>query len=186
MSEKATSVEVKGLLSQLRSAADVIKKQIHEADQKIEALLNERANLSEARLTKEDFMQYVRKDIERRASNYPNRMKNLARATGFPFSISFPLLERNEKSGNTQPLPYLDGEGYHDGSALNPAAMYWIFGDLIEKRFSDALDQFEWPENGLSLDERRKRIEKIDQELERLNEERDSMANDLMSTGMTQ
>lgn len=51
MSEKATSVEVKGLLSQLRSAADVIKKQIHEADQKIEALLNERANLSEARLT---------------------------------------------------------------------------------------------------------------------------------------
>jgi hypothetical protein len=38
----------------------------------------------------------------------------------------------------------------------------------------------------LSLDERRKRIEKIDQELERLNEERDSMANDLMSTGMTQ
>ena len=113
-------------------------------------------------------------------------MKNLARATGFPFSISFPLLERNEKSGNTQPLPYLDGEGYHDGSTLNPAAMYWIFGDLIEKRFSDALDQFEWPENGLSLDERRKRIEKIDQELVRLNEERDSMANDLMSTGMTQ
>ncbi len=186
MEKKATGSDVKDLLSQLRFAADVIKKQIYEADQKIEALLNERASLSEARLTKEDFMHYVRKDIERRASNYPNRMKNLARTTGFPFSISFPQLERNDKSGNSQPLPYLDGEAYHDGSMLQPAAMYWIFGDLIEKRFSDALDQFDWPDNGLSLDQRRKRIQEIDLELKKLNEERDSLASDLMSTGMTQ
>ena len=186
MNEKNKGKEVKDLLSQLRSAAEVIKKQIHEADQKIEVLLNERASLSEARLTKEDFMHYVRKDIARRAPAYPIRMKNLARNTGFPFSIGFSQLERTDKSGNSQPFPYLDGEAYSDGATLNPSAVYWIFGDLIEKRFSDALDQFDWSENGLSLDERRKRIEEIDQELEKLNEERDSLASDLMSAGMTQ
>ena len=136
MNKKDKSNEVKDLLSQLRSAAEVIKKQIHEADQKIEALLNERAALSEARLTKEDFMLYVRKDIERRASDYPNRMKSLARTTDFPFNLSFPQLERIDKSGSSQLFPYLNGEVYTDGAALSASALYWIFGDQIEKRFS--------------------------------------------------
>jgi|GEM_PF-3819108 len=186
MSGKSTNTEIKVLLSQLRSAAEVIKAHIHEVDQKIAALMSERQSLSEAQLTKADFMHYARKDIERRTAGYPNRMKNLARKTGFPFNISFPQLERIDKSGGSQSFPYLDGEGYSDGSVLNPCAMYWIFGDLIEKRFSDALDQFDWPENGLSPDERRKRIHEIEQKLEELNSQRDSLASDLISTGMTQ
>ena len=64
--------------------------------------------------------------------------------------------------------------------------MYWIFGDLIEKRFSDALNQFDWPENGISIEERYKRIQEIDQELEQLNEKRDTLASDLMSAGVMQ
>lgn len=186
MDKKDTGNEVQGLLTKLRSAAEVIKKKIHEADQKIEMLLNERAIISESRFSKEDFMQYVREDIQRRAAEYPIRMSHLARNTGFPFSISFPQLERNEKSGNTQPFPYLDGETYSNGPALHVSAIYWIFGEQIEKRFSDALDQFQWPENSMSPEDRRKRIAEIDQELEILNMERDSLASDLMSTGMTQ
>lgn len=186
MNKKDKNMEVKDLLSQLRSAAEIIKKQIYEADQKIEVLLNERENLCEARLTKEDFMAYVRKDIKRRASEYPIRMKNIAKNTGFPFNMSFSQLERNDKSNNFQHFPYLDGESFHDGSVLHPSALYWIFGDQIEKRFSDALDQFDWPETGLSIESRRKRLHEIDLELEKLNEKRDNLANDLMSTGMTQ
>ncbi|MBS0425022.1 MAG: hypothetical protein JSR71_11515 [Proteobacteria bacterium] len=58
-----TGKEVQGLLTKLRSAAEVIKKKIYEADQKIEVLLNERAIISESRFNKEDFMQYVCNDI---------------------------------------------------------------------------------------------------------------------------
>lgn len=186
MNKKDTNGEVKDLLIKLRTAAETIKKQIYEADQKIETLLNERAMISESRLSKEGFMQYVRKDIQRRASEYPIRISHLARNAGFPFSISFPQLERNEKSGNTQPFPYLDGETYSDGPVWHVSAIYWLFGEQIEKRFSDALDQFDWPENSMSPDERRKRIAEIDQELEMLNIERDGLASDLMSTGVTQ
>lgn len=186
MDRNDTGKEVQGLLTKLRSAAEVIKKKIYEADQKIEVLLNERAIISESRLSKEDFMQYVRNDIQRRASEYPVRMSHLARKHGFPFSTSFPQLERNEKSGNTQPFPYLDGETYSNGPAFHVSAIYWLFGEQIEKRFSDALDQFQWPESSMSPEDRRKRIAEIDQELEMLNMERDSLASDLMSTGMTQ
>lgn len=186
MDKKDTGNEVQGLLTQLRSAAEVIKKRIYEADQKIEVLLNEREAISESRLSKEDFMQYVRNDIQRLASVYPARISHLARKTEFPFSTGFSQLERNEKSGNTQPFPYLDGEGYSEGLAWHVSAVYWIFGEQIEKRFSDALDQFQWPENSMPIDERRKRIAEIDQELEILNAERDGLASDLMSTGMTQ
>ncbi|WP_297325652.1 hypothetical protein [Nitrosomonas sp.] len=186
MDKNDTGKEVQGLLTKLRSAAEVIKKKIYEADQKIEALLNERAMISESRLSKEDFMQYVREDIQRRASEYPIRMSHLARNTGFPFSISFPQLERNEKSGNLQSFPYLDGQAFSNGAAWHVSAIYWLFGEQIEKRFSDALDQFDWPESSMSPDERRKRIAEIDQELEILNIERDCLASDLISTGMTQ
>ncbi|MDE2389313.1 MAG: hypothetical protein KGN35_09590 [Betaproteobacteria bacterium] len=186
MDKNDTGEEVKGLLTKLRSAAEIIKKQIYEADKKIEALLDERASISESRLSKEGFMQYVREDIQRRAAEYPIRMRHLARTTGFPFSTSFPQLERNEKSGNTQPFPYLDGQTYSNGPAWHASAIYWLFGEQIEKRFADALDQFDWPESSMTPDERRKRIAEIDLELEKLNGERDSLASDLMSTGMTQ
>ncbi len=186
MDTKNTGKEVKDLLIELRSAAETIKKKINEADQRIEELLNERENISESRLSKEDFMQYVRKDISRRASVYPLRMKKLAMNSGFPFSMNFSHLERIDASGNAMSFPYLDGEESRDGALLHPGALYFIFGDLIEKRFSDALDQFDWPENSMSLDDRRKRITEIDQQLEKLNEERDSLASDLMSTGMMQ
>ena len=186
MAKNDTGKGVQGLLTKLRSAAEVIKKQIHEADQKIEALLNEWAIISECRFSKEDFMQYMREDIRRRASEYPIRMSHLARKHGFPFSISFPQLERNEKSGNNQPFPYLDGETYSNTPAFHVSAIYWLFGKQIEKRFSDALGQFQWPENSMSPEDRRKRIAEIDQELEILNIERDGLASDLISTGMTQ
>ncbi len=178
--------EVKDLLAQLRDAAEVVKGQIVDVDYKIEELLNERHHLCEAPLTKEDFMHYVRKDIQRRASDYPRRMKNLAKGTGFPFSTGFSQLDRIDKAGGGQSLPYLDGLEYSGGSILHQGAMYWIFGDFIEKRFSDALNQFDWPENGISIEERYKRIQEIDQELEQLNEKRDNLASDLMSTGVMQ
>ncbi len=186
MDKNDTGKEIQGLLGKLISVSEIVKKKIYETDQKIEALLNERAIIFESRLSKEDFMRYVRKDIQLRASEYPMRLRNLARTTGFPFNTSFPQLVRNEKAGNTQPFPYLDGQAYSNGLGWHVSAIYWLFGEQIEKRFADALDQFDWPESSMPPDERLNRIAEIDLELEKLNEERNTLARDLMSTGMTQ
>ena len=185
MDKKISNTEVKGLISKLRNAADTIKSQIHEIDQRIEKLFSEKGLLEEAQLTKEDFMFYVREDIRQRAANYPNRLRLCAKKTGFPFNVSFSQLERNIKSGTFQPFPYLDGETAHNGSSFDISAIYWLFGEQIEQRFSDAIDQFKWPVNSMTIEERRKRIAEIDAELEQLEEERNSLASDLMSTGMT-
>lgn len=186
MDKKISKTEVKGLISKLRSATNTIKNQIHAIDQRIEALFIEKEQLEEAPLTKEDFMFYVREDIKQRAANYPNRLRSCARKTGFPFSISFSQLERNAKAGIFQPFPYLDGETAHNGTPFDASAIYWLFGEQIEQRFSDAIDQLKWPEHSTTIEERRKRIAEIDAELEQLEEERSSLAGDLMDASMTQ
>lgn len=182
MDKKISKTEVKGLISELRNAAGIIKNQIHAIDQRIEALFIEKEQLEEVPLTKEDFMFYVRQEIKRRAENYKRRLKYHSHKTGFPFNFSYPILENNPHLA----LPFLGTENIHVRNSFEESAIYWMFGDLIEQRFAEAIDQFNWPEASVSIDERRQRIAEIDAELAQLEEERDNLASDLMDTGMTQ
>lgn len=176
------NAEVKGLLSQLRAAADAIKAQIHEADAQIAALNEQRRALTNAPVSKTDFMSYVRADIERRAVSYQQRMKHWARKNNFPFS--FAQLERVHTLENLQPFPYLDGETPHNMGELDPGALYWHFGELIAERFDLALDYFEWPGDSVSVADRRRQIAEIDAKLIAISAKRDELANDLISSGM--
>lgn len=176
------NIEVKGLLSQLRTAAGAIKAQIHEADSQIAALTEQRRVLTDAPVSKADFMGYVRADIQRRAVSYQHRMKHWARKNNFPFS--FTQLERTHVLENLQPFPYLDGETPHNGGELDPGALYWHFGELIAERFDLALEYFEWPDDVVAVTDRRLQIAEIDKKLQEIQAKRDELANDLISSGM--
>jgi hypothetical protein len=176
------NIEVKGLLSQLRTAAGAIKAQIHEADSQIAALNEQRRALTDAPVSKSDFMAYVRADIERRAVSYRSRMKLWERNYKFPFS--FTQLERTHTREDLQPFPYLDGETPHNGGELDAGALYWHFGDLLAERFSNALDSLQWPADVVSVADRRLQIAEIDAKLKELNAKREEWANDLISSGM--
>jgi hypothetical protein len=176
------NTEVKGLLSQLRSAAGAIKEQIQEADRQIAELNAQRRALTDSPVSKADFMGFVRADIAQRAGNYPYRVKKWARNNKFPFS--FAQLERFYTSGKLQPFPYLDGETPHDAGEIDPGALYWHFGDLIAEKFSDVLDIFEWSDELMPVSERRTRIAEIDIRLAEIQAQRSEWANDLISSGM--
>ena len=126
-------------------------------------------------------MEYVRADIEQRASLYQNQIKKWAKFVKFPLSLS--QLER-AKSFNELLFPYLDGEKPCNTAEFNPCALYWHFGKQIEERFSDALDILQWPDNAIAVEDRRTQIAEIDAKLIILNAKRDELANDLMSSGM--
>lgn len=176
------NTEVKGLLSKLRSAAEAIKAQIHEADNQIAALNEQRRALINAPVSKDDFMGYVRADIQRRAEGYQHRLRKWARKYDFP--LKFAQLERDHIAGGLQPFPYLDGETPFNNAELDPGAVFWHFGELIAENFSVALDGLEWPEDELPVADRRRQILEIDAEIERLNAQRDGLAKDLMDSGM--
>ena len=99
-----TTAKVKGLLAQLRDAANAIKAQIHEADAQIAALEEQRRALTDAPVSKADLVEYIRADIQRRADNYQWRIDKWAREGGFP--VSFIELERRHISGKPQSFPY--------------------------------------------------------------------------------
>ena len=174
--------EVKGLLAQLRTAADAIKAQIQEADSQIAALTEQRRVLTNASVSKDDFMGYVRADIQRRAVSYQYRLKRFAEKNNFPFG--FAQLERVHVAESLQPFPYLDGEVPHNGAELDTGAFYWHFGDLIAERFGVALDNFDWPDDVVSVEDRRLQIAEIDKKLQEIQAKRDELANDLIGSGM--
>ena len=177
--------QVKGLLSQLRAAADGIKAQIHELDDQISALENKRRALTETPVSKADLMEYVRADIQRRAASYQSRLEKWARESNFPFSYT--ALERNHLAGKQQPFPYLDGDPRHDGGSIvhmEIGGIFWNFGELFAEQFSNALDKFEFPADAVPVADRRRMIAEIDTELQKLNVKRDELANDLLSSGM--
>ena len=176
------NAEVKGLLSQLRTAAGAIKAQIHEADSEIAALTEQRRVLTNAPVSRDDFMGYVRADIQRRAVSYQYRLKKFARNNNFPFS--FAQLERVHVLENLQPFPYMDGETPNNFAEFDPGALYWHFGELIAERFELALEYFDWPDDSVSVADRRLQIVEIDRKLQEIHAKRGELANDLISSGM--
>lgn len=176
------NAKVKGLLSQLRAAAEGIKAQIHEADSQIAELNEQRRALTDAPVSKNDLMEFVRADIQRRASNYQWAIDKWAKESGFPFSFS--ELESAHTSGKPQPFPYWDGVPQHDGRKIEPEGMYWHFGDLIAERFLVSLGKLEWPTDLIPVADRRLLISEIDVKLQEINAKRDELANDLIGSGM--
>ena len=177
-----TTAKVKGLLAQLRDAANAIKAQIHEADAQIAALEEQRRALTDAPVSKADLVEYIRADIQRRADNYQWRIDKWAREGGFP--VSFIELERRHISGKPQYFPYWDGNPHHDAHNIELHGMYHLFGDLLAERFLAALDKLGYADGLVPVADRRRQIAEIDAELKALNAKRDGLANDLISSGM--
>jgi hypothetical protein len=169
--------ELKSLFAQMSKAANEVVARIQSLDAQVTALEKKRDEIAGAPLSRDDLMAYVREDIKRRAQSYPQRLKMKWARDGRHLDFINP--ERVFKRGAIQTIPYLDGEVTNPGVVFKPDAFYWFFGDLIEKRFEDALSTLAWPEPGLPLVERRAAMEKLDTEIEALETERDELATEL-------
>jgi len=176
-----TAGDLNSLIRAVHQAADAVIAKIQQADQEIAELETERSSLTEAAVSRAEFMAYVRADIERRGAPFKDRLKHFQAKW---FQNSFARLERTHSDGNHQAIPYLTAEVPHSGAEMTPAALYWLFGDLIAKRFDDALSVLPWPEKSVPVKDRRARIAAIDQAISELKERRDALAADLAGTGM--
>lgn len=180
--------EFTGLLDKLKKAAESIKGQIHSIDENISALNQERQALMDAPVSRDDYAAYVKADLARRGELFLSRMKKFANGSGrgsAKLDPRFVTLERAYERGGLQNFPFMNGEDCFDGFNPSPEAFYWYFGDLIADRFMAALDPFfVWPKECVPLEDRRKRIAEIDQEMDELVTRRDELASQLTNAGM--
>jgi len=180
--------DFKGLFAKLKTAAVGIKAEIAEIDNRVSVLQAEREVLTDASVSKEDFMTYVREDIARRGQLYVHRIKGFAKGNArgnAKLNPSFSHLEHAFQNNRLQGFPFMNGEDAFDGFNPSADAFYWYFGDLIAERFCAALDLVhDWPTSSIPVEERRKQIAAIDDELDSLIEKRDSLAAELINAGM--
>ncbi|QLQ03232.1 MAG: hypothetical protein HZY77_10990 [Thiobacillus sp.] len=169
--------EIKSLLAQMGKAANEVVAKIRGLDEQIDALVTKRNEIADAPLAKSDLMEYVREDIKRRAESFPTRLKMKWARDGR--HLNFINHERVLSGGGVQMIPYLDGEVANPGIAFKPDAFFWMFGELIEKRFEDAINNLYWPDPGLPLADRRGALEKLNAEIDALQAERDELAEEL-------
>lgn len=182
--------ELSNILTKLKTVAESVKGEIQALDEQIGTLNQERQALVDAPVSRDEYAAYVKADVARRGELFLNRMRMFAKGKGrgnAKFDPCFATLERVYEGGRLQNLPFMNGEDSFDGFNPSPEAFYWYFGDLIAERFMAALDAVHtWPQAGIPLADRRRRIAEIDQVIDDLVTQRDELASQLMSVGITE
>jgi hypothetical protein len=175
----ATKNEIKGFLSQIKSASNEIKSRIVLLDDEIQGLYDKRNELLSASLSKEDYIEAVRASIR-------------AKAKGFKFQLGrllkdFPLTYPRAMSADVAPLniSFLDA-GLTARPGLSEEGFYYYFEDAILDGAERALEGKKWPVDAMPAADRKAALEGIDAQIAKLTAERDALADDLVLCGVTE
>lgn len=166
---------------QLKQAANEILGEILNVDKQIDSLLEKRDLITSAHVSKEDYLSYLRYHFKTKADQYGiSLLKLIEQRSGFDFG----RLENNlkNKSGflgvdflTLQNLP----------TVITENALYFYFSEQMVERIGDALDGKEWPDDAISVVDRREALLSIEADLVVLNKKRDDLVKALDDAGFT-
>lgn len=176
----SNSKEIKSLLSQVKQAAEALKAKINALDDQIEALYAKREVILSGPLSKADYMAVIRADVQTKARRFRG---DLVRHLDMGAKVNYPASKNANVSG--LPIRYLDG-GQNVPELMSESAYYFYFKDAIVNGVERALEGREWPVDAVPLAERDTTKKSIDGQIEALNLEREGLADDLVSCGVTQ
>lgn len=176
----AKPTEIQGLLTQVKRAADKLKTKIFELDDQIEALYKSRDGLIQAPLSKADYMATIRADIQAKARLFTTY---LARHLDSGNPINYPAML--QKDAGSLPVRYLDA-GANVGGEISEGAYYLYFEDAIAAGVERALVGKEWPVDAMPTVEREKALKGMAVQIDALTVERDALAGELTSCGLTE
>lgn len=172
--------EIQGLMSQLKQAADKLKTRIHALDDQIEALYAQRSSILSGPLSKLDYLAVIRADIQTKARMFKT---NLQRHLQEGNKVNYPAVAQAGAGG--LPLRYLDAGSNH-AMEMPEGAYYFYFEDVIVSGVERAMDGREWPGDAVPAAEREKALQAIGAQLGALTVERDALAHELVSCGLTE
>lgn len=171
--------EIRGLLGQVKEAADKIKARIEALDSQIEALYAKRSGLLSAPLSKDDYLATIRLDIQSKSRMFLVYLKRMLENGR---QVTFPNMKVAASTGLS--IRYLDaGNGIGE---ITEGGFYYYFEDAIVTGVERALEDAEWPVDAVPAADRQTALSDLDQKISALTVERDTLVNDLVSCGVTQ
>jgi hypothetical protein len=166
-------------LETLRNAAEELLGEISALDTQISECQRRRDAIASATVSKADYMEYIKADIERQGRIFAKQIALEVEGKRRDYGT----LERNKHSGIGERLPYLTGR-YAVPVPITEEAVFFYFGDLIAERLGDALDGVGWPNDAIPAAQRAKLIAELEAEIASLKQRRDALAAQLTQAGM--
>lgn len=169
------------LLGQVKSAAMQLKSRIHALDVKIHDLEQQRAKILHGALSKDDYLELLRIDIQGKAAPFRNALSRHLeiRRDNFTFA-NLKAAQRGDLLSRI-----LDAGTVHGGNPLHEAAYYFYFSDELLAGVSRIVEDWEWPADTIPFHERNAAVDALDEQLDELRRERDQRAKDLLACGVT-
>jgi len=173
--------EIKGLLGQVKQAALALKDQISLLDDKIDTLHARRSFILSAPLSKDDYMRAIRTSIKAKAGFFEKSLRN---ALTKEFKVTYPVMQVADRHPIN--IPFLDAGLTGRPYELSDRGFYYYYEDAIMSGVERALVDEQWPVDAMPADDRKTELAAIDAQIEKLTLERDSLADDLVSCGVTE
>lgn len=172
--------EIQSLLGQVRQAADKLKTRIHALDEQIEALFSQRSAIVSGPLSKADYLAAIRADIQAKARPFAVKLR---RHLDKVQAVAYPAVAQASAGGLS--LRYLDaGLTVYEG--VPEDGYYFYFEDAIVAGVERALEGRQWPDHAAPSAERKQALAGIAAQIDALTAERDALAGELISCGLTQ
>lgn len=172
--------EVNDLLSKLSAAANDLKGQVIEIDRSILACQKQRDTLTSAPVSKSDFLEYLKYDIRRKYDN-SYFLQTLKKRLG-GVTKDFGALEM-AKNGSGLYFSYLNIDSVSP-DVIRDEAVFFYFEEVILSRISTLLDNDVWPDDAISVTDRKELISGLDAQIAKLKNDRKNLTDQLSAAGM--
>lgn len=173
--------------NQLHAIAGDMKTEIHRLDGTIEERGQALQAIYAAKVTRADFLQYLKDDLRQRGEQFVQDLKSEFHAGRIPdLYFQFRNQEGRREAGATIAMKCLAGSA-KNVDVMTEAGFFFYFGDLIAERFCDALDatgKVKFGETTIPISERRAQCKKLETEIAKLQFQRDAMTADMIEAGL--
>ena len=170
------SAKLNSLLKQVDAAAKEVLGAVNEIDARIAELHAKRQEIGQAPVSREDFLDYIGEDFDRRAGAIGDA---LVRGLN-KLDRSFFALEKGT------PWPDFLTGGEVLPVVMNERAAYWYLKPVILAKLEELVQHMDFPaaDQHMTRGERRAAIAEIDVEIARLRGERDQLIGQLRQAGV--
>ncbi|MBS4015397.1 MAG: hypothetical protein KGZ86_03070 [Candidatus Latescibacteria bacterium] len=173
-------VELKNIVSQLKSAAKELIGQLESIDAKIVELSEQRDAITSGLVSKEDFLQYMRAHFQRKGESFE---RGIIKTIGNR-PRDYASLERANSQGNS----FVGINFLTEGNVpvdITDGAIYYYFGDLLVDRLGKSLAGLQWPEDAIPAALRHEMLLDIKQDIAMLEKQRGGLVETLKEAGIT-
>ena len=171
--------DIGNALKTLRAAVADLTGQISALDSQIAGLFEQRTAIATAPVSKAEFLALLAKDMQVKA----HRSRELLARRLASESKAYSYIKDAAEHGRLN-IRYLAGGRVDFPVEVETESAYALLNDVILAGVAKIIEDAQWPEPGMPIPERERRLAELDAEIAKLTAERDVLASQLIEAGL--